>query len=446
MICPSHIFMRFRFFLYLSFFFTWSVCQSAPNSIKIHRIQYEGLHTTQSKVVERELYHKPGSLFSTEKWQQEKGRLEALDVFSSVQFRLDTIITPSREVEHRLTYLFQELPPYIPFINGTKTDQDGFLIGPAFLSVNFLGHDLRLEGFFRTSIHPLFKINEWQLSSHALWIGSLPVEHAFAYRYRNSENSLLHFRETSHRVNLDLFQRLTPRFHLLYKGALSYVSADSTNRNRVLLSPRGGDWVPRLGFGFRIDTRTSTLDPLSGHYLESALTQNGGILGGPAHFVEFLWDTRNYLSLTPRHTLSWNHLIRQRFGTLGAYDRLHLGGANSLRGYRFEDGLSGDSEWLSTLEYRYRWFPRIPLHVANWHFFLGLQWVAGVDFGAVWNKVPYNKSFELEVGSSYYTGFHVLIPAIDRIRLEVGSQFARFRLEWSLGLFEKATSQRWHIR
>ena len=99
--------------------------------VKVGDIKFEGLKKTKEFVVTRELIHKSGKAFYCDSWIKEQKNLEGLDVFSSINLSFI-----KNEGRLNLTYSFEELPSYIPFVGGKKTDQDGLIVGPAFISMN----------------------------------------------------------------------------------------------------------------------------------------------------------------------------------------------------------------------------------------------------------------------------------------------------------------------
>jgi len=69
--------------------------------------------------------------------------------------------------------------------------------------------------------------------------------------------------------------------------------------------------------------------------------------------------------------------------------------------------------------------------------------VAGADGALLWNHdLPDSR----ESRSSLYTGLHLVVPAIDRLRAEFGYSPRDRVWNISVGLFEKTTTQRWRSR
>ena len=136
-------------------------------------------------------------------------------------------------------------------------------------------------------------------------------------------------------------------------------------------------------------------------------------------------------------------LLRFRPGTQDFRERLHQGGANTLRGFDPDSALHGRHEILLNTEVRRILVERHRLSFGDVHGFWGLQAVAGVDGAFLWDSTwPDWEHYR----SAAYAGLHLVIPALDRLRFEIGySPEAR---DWvvAVGLFEKNITQRWRSR
>lgn len=427
-------------------------------SYPIAAVEFEGLKTTRQEVVRRELRNKVGLPFSCASWTAELARLEDLDIFADVRLRI------ARKEASKgapaggggdsgvvLTYVFRELPPYLPFVAVSKTEQDGLSVGPALASLNFLGRGVRAEFITRFGGTTEFQAS---LSSSRLW--ALPLKYDLAVLRVDSYNNFEAFHEDSWRVKLDLAQGLGEAglpepAHILYAGELFWMrdgARDGNGDSGILLRGKGGkgDFVPRLGTGFMWDGRDRRHNPRRGLYQELRVTQNGGLLGGPADFREWLWDTRAYVPLHPRHTLAMSGLYQFRDGILdesfGRYDRFHVGGVNTLRGYA-NDAFRGKSEMILTLENRMDWIRKRTLRLWRWSGYYGLQGIVGWEAASLWN---HNALLEGDLRSAGFVGLHLLVAGADRIRFEAGSNFAKLRFEADIGILDKADIQRFRAR
>ncbi len=413
-------------------------CREAE-SLRVQSLDLQGLRTTQPEVVARELRNKVGEPFTCAKWESEQARLEDLDIFAQVSLR-----TQVKDSQAILTYVFRELPPYIPFVAVSKTEQDGLSLGPALASLNFLGQGIRAEFISRFGGTTEFQAS---LSSSRLW--NLPLKYDFALLRVDSYNRFEAFHEDSWRVKLDLAQSLAasglpPPAYILYAGELFFLN-DGKGDSGVLLRP-GGDFVPRMGTGLLWDGRDRRHNPRSGVYQELRVTQNGGFLGGPADYREWLSDSRVYLPWQSRNSLVLANLYQFRDGdegrSFGRYDRFHVGGVNTLRGYG-NDAFQGKSENVFTLENRSDLVRKRTLGLWHWSVYYGLQGILGWEGASLWD---HNSWLERDFHSGYYAGLDVLLAGADRIRFEAGSKSAKFQVEYDIGILDKADIQRFRAR
>lgn len=430
--------------LSLPFFLPGLAAPSCPagDSLLVRGMAFAGLGTTRRDVVLRELRNHPGKPFTCSGWEAEKVALEDLDIFADI-----SLATEVQGSEVDLRYAFRELPPYIPFVAVAKTEQDGFSLGPALASLNFLGRDIRAEFLSRFG-----GTTEYQLSLGSPWLGPLPWEYDLAAIRVDSYNAFNDFHEDSWRLKLDLNQRLKGRFALLYSGEIFLIGAD---RPGVVLSEgpdtaafRSGrrDFVPRLGVGWLWEGRDRKHVPTRGWYQEMRITQSGGEMGGAADFSEWLSDTRVYLPWHARHVLQLAGLYQYRTGalgrTVGIYDGFHVGGINTLRGYGY-DALRGKSEILVTVENRMDWLGKRTVKLWRWSGYYGLQGVVGWEAASLWN---HSALLERDFHAALYGGVHILIAGVDRIRFECGSKSAKFGLNFDVGILDKADIQRFRAR
>jgi outer membrane protein assembly factor BamA len=411
----------------------------ARDSLLVDSVAIEGLRTTRAEVVQRELGHRAGRPFSCAGWEAEKARLDDLDIFADIALR-----ATERGGRVNLTYVVRELPPYIPFVAVSKTEQDGLSLGPSLASLNFLGTGIRAEFITRFG-----GTTELQASLSSGRLGDWPLQYDFAVLRVDSYNDFEEFHEDSWRVKLDLVQTpeesfLPEAIRFLYEGELFFLR-DGPGDSGVLLDPKG-DFVPRLAAGLAWEGRDRRHNPRRGLYQELIFTQNGGVLGGPADFREWLSDTRAYVPLASRYGLALGSLYRFRDGEIGRsygrYDRFHAGGVNTLRGHA-RNAFKGKSEWILTAENRLDLIRKRTLRLWRWSAYYGLQGVLGAEGASLWD---HDSLVEGDFNTGLYAGVHLLIAGVDRIRFECGSNSAKFRVSFDVGLHDKADVQRFRAR
>ena len=414
-----------------------------PEGTVISSIQYEGLEHTKKRVVDRELLNKAGETFSAEKFELEKRRLQDLDLFTSVSARCDG---------GTLTYSFVEIFRWIPSPAGKETDRDGLMIGLALAHLHVLGEDIRAEVQYRTSTDPFLENNEYAFYVSSPYLFGVPLGWNFEFLRTDSYDDIHGYQDDSWLVDLDLDYEMLPHLSLL-----------GTVAGRIL---KNADFLPEFGLGFAFDFRDSKLDTRKGVYYEYMLTHVG--LGdesdcdmsvdklckemGGENYWELLTDARAYWTLS-RFVTGATALARYRPGDVKFYDYYYHGGPNTFRG-RGGSALGGkedeaDSvrlgvhEVLLTLEERFVLMERHAASVMGVNFFYGVQLVAGFDGSLLWDSGrPGWDDYE----GAVYGGLHLVIPALDRIRFEVGYRPDRGEPAFYFGLFDKVTSSRWRSR
>lgn len=406
-------------FFFAIFATTVAAGAQCPELSPIVALRFEGLKATQPHVVSRELKHAPGKLFRDSVWQTEKRRLESLDLFADMGISCagDTLV-----------YRFRELFQYFPAPAGKKTDQDGWMLGLALAHLNVAGEDIRVEGQFRTTVDPWWSAKEYAFYASSPWWGDWPLDWNIELLRTDSWDALRNFHEKSWALWTDWRYALGGHWAGLATAGGRYFDRD--------------DGVNVLGSGLLFDSRDARLDARHGIYAEARATQYGGALGGDENFTEYLLDGRVYYGQGP-HIYVFSGLARWRPGTQKFYERLHQGGANSLRGFDPDSSTHGRHEMLFNAEYRYAAIERHPVEIAGIAGFWGLQLVGGADGAFLWNDTwPDREHYR----SAVYGGVHLLIPALDRLRCEVGFSPENGEPVIAVGLFEKNTTQRWRSR
>lgn len=389
----------------------------------VQRIRFSGLDDTQPHVVERELLNASGKPFSAENFRIEKLNLESLDLFSDISL----VCTESAKgVE--LEYRFTELLHWIPSPAGKKTDQDGWMLGLALAHLNVAGEDIRVEAQYRTSVSPLFDSKEFAIYASSPWLLGLPLSWNFEFLRTDSWDDLRNFDDRSWYSHLEIGARLWKDFSFLWAASYRYVQKYGA--------------VPDLGVGVLLDARDSKVDPHLGAYEEFRVTRYGAFYADVEDYIEFLWDNRLYYPMG-RFITGVSSLLRYRPGTQMFFDRLHQGGANTLRGFDPDSSIHGRHEAIWNVEERFVLLERHPFSVMGANLFWGVQLVAGVEGSFLWDTQTPDWG---DYRQSVYGGIHFIIPALDRIRIEAGYSPDGGEIKVAVGLYDKNTSLRWRSR
>ena len=427
-------------------------CEGAAGTV-VTEVRLKGLEATRPHVVRRYLQHRAGEVLDCTHWRREKAALEGLDIFASVT--LEVMPSPTGAV---LVYRFVELPAFLAFPALKATDQLGWAGGAGISILNLGGEDIRLDAYIRTTVTPdPFAATEYMLFAHSPQMGPLPVEWEVTVSHTDSKNPLVAIDEQSYLADVILriplgwggLQALVlgSVFTLAHDVNRDDFAPDDGQRFPLFLSDGDQDWVPRLGIGLVHDSRETLYNPHFGTYAELSVAQNGGSFGGSADYLEYLGDVRTYLPAFGTDVILLTTLGRYRPGTMGAYDFLHVGGANTLRGYPTLPEYYGRHEVLSTLEYRRAFYEREPFTVWDNALYAGFQWVLGIDAALQWRR----PDADPVLLSSLYTGPHLLFPGFDRLRIEfavtgVHDTVDAWTYGMTIGLFEKAQMQRFRVR
>ena len=397
---------------------------SCRENAPVASVSYSGLSLTDPKVVTRELLNGTDRAFSAADYAVEKRRLEGLDLFSDID-----LICTERGDSLALEYRFKELFHWIPSPAGKKTDQDGWMLGLALAHLNVGGEDIRSEVQYRQSIHPWMDSKEYAFYNSSPWLFDYPVSWNVEFLRTDSWDDLRGYYDRSWYAHADLTGKLCGPLSLLWAASYRYLEGEGN--------------IPDLGAGFVFDDRDSPVDSRNGAYEEFRLTRTGGFADSPENYLEWLWDNRLYLE-TGRFVTHLSSLARYRPGEQKFYDRLQQGGANSLRGFDPDSSVHGRHEILLNAEERFVLLPRTSFTVFGANLFWGVQLVAGADGSFLWDKdgVPGWEDYR----SAVYAGVHFIIPALDRLRIEVGYSPDGDGPLIAVGLFEKNVSQRWRSR
>ncbi len=398
-----------------------------------------GNHATHPDVIQREL--DPSSVFQCDTWTSEKNRLESLGIFGEVTLHIKTLNIKSNQVT--LEYQFKELKPWLPIPTLKKSDQVGWMIGPGIAAVNLLGRDIFVQAFYRTDVYPkLNTTDEFLIAVQSPYVGDIPFEYSFGWLKLNTMNLNKDFEENSHDIQFSGKYPIWSELQVVMLGNAYLVGRNADPR---FARSEGTSKSLGMGAGLAWDSRDNLTNPRGGFYNEVSFTKLGGkfLQGNESDFSETLWDFQAYQSFNKHIFLSVN-LLRWRNGKVPFYETFETGGANSFRAWLPGPNHSGESELLLNLEYRYELVPKTSKMIPyiDQSFYWGLQPVLGYEIINLWSQ----KSQGNEIAQAYYGGVHILLPALNRLRVEFGSEVSRLEIVTQIGLFEKSETSRWRIR
>jgi len=175
-------------------------------------------------------------------------------------------------------------------------------------------------------------------------------------------------------LQVDLGVRL---FRTVKIGVSGFYQQYGISDPNVSLSGRKIDDLPAFGGFLQIDTRNWALYPISGWFIRSSIKCVRSELS------EFNWlhlDLRRYQPLPFGDILAIHAVAEISQGELPVYERVHMGGWRSLRGYQF-GVFAGDNLFSSSIEYRFPFgFVPGPWNMLN----IGVAGIAFYDIGKTW--------------------------------------------------------------
>lgn len=419
----------------------------------ISEIKFSGLNRTSHYVVESKIRHSTGQSFSQDLWEREKNDLMDLDIFADVQLKITE--TESGII---LDYNFTELPSFILFPAMKRTDQDGLLMGPGLTIMNCFGTGIHQEFLNRFTVAPVpLRAKEFLSYTYIPDVFGFDATGELTVNYFKSYNALKEYKENSVYTVAGLNIRLPGQFSLILSFSSLNVKHDPGSEFftadgsaiQMFYGDGGWDYVPSAGAGIILDTRERQMNPHRGFYTEARYTLYGEKLGGDSDYSEFITDFRGYIPAGLRHIFHVSLLGRYRPGTVPAYELYHAGGVNSLRTFMPDPDICGQHEFLGTVEYRYELFTGRQVSLLDLNAWYGLQLVAGMDNAALW--LPDETFTHGRYYYSFYAGVHLLVPALERVRLEFGfntidPRDMSIKFGINLGWYEKAYTQRRRVR
>jgi outer membrane protein insertion porin family len=218
----------------------------------------------------------------------------------------------------------------------------------------------------------------------------------------------------------------------------------------ITLSDNKVDNLFSSGAALGYDSRDSWRNPGRGWWSEIEVVKTGGRLGGEGDFWTAIFDFRRYQPAWSKQTIVMGVLTSLRTGTVGvdvpSYLQYFMGGANSVRGYDYEDlgkELYGKDQFIFTLEYQFLLMDCRAIPVWKWAFAAGLEAAIFSDTGTAWSsdgELAWDR-FKTGIG----VGLRLLIPGADvaRLDLAVGEDG---KVHFHFGVWPKLVAQRLRVR
>ncbi len=424
----------------------------------VDKVNIAGNTKTKDKVIRRESALAPGDLFNTVKADATKARLENLQYFSRVEVRPaePLISVPGRRDLN---------------VDVAEKQTGSFNFGAGFSSVdNLLGFvELQQSNFdlfnwpgktasgekkknaftgggqkFRTRIQYGSQRKDFIISLTEPYFLDKKLSLGTELYYRDASYTSSVYNER--RYGGEVFMRVPindfTALRLEYRLEEIELHSFSSFASPAILAERQNYLKSQVSAGISYDSRDKVYLPTKGWRADAQVYVAGGFLGGNESIYGFDLSASKYIALPHETILSFEGQIAGVDTWSGGsrvpiFDRLYLGGANSLRGFRYRDvgpkdvfgePIGGRSLARFTAEYT---VPIIEKVRAAFFYDIGFVSSGSYEFSA--KKDP-NGSGGLN--SNYGIGLLLEIPSIGPIRIDYGIPMMSDRFNNSGGKFQ----------
>jgi outer membrane protein insertion porin family len=310
----------------------------------VERINISGNTRTKDKVIRRELVLAPGDVFDTVRVDISKKRLEGLQYFDRVDTYASDTLVPGRK---DLNVVVQE----------KRTGSLNFGVG--------FSSNEGLIGFGELN-QGNFDITNWRTLTGAgqkfrarLQIGTqekqalISLTEPYFLDQRLAFGGELFYLDSQ--FYSDVYSQRDYGFTLFLRKPISNFLAarleyrlqetdiyDVTTDDPVILAEQGNSLESRITFGLTYDRRDNAFLTRKGIRIDFSTYLSGGFLGGDVQIYGFDLSATQYFLLPFDTILTLDGEIAglDNWGSgnnVPIYDRLFLGGANNLRGFKFQD-------------------------------------------------------------------------------------------------------------
>ncbi|MCR4424731.1 MAG: BamA/TamA family outer membrane protein [Firmicutes bacterium] len=382
----------------------------------VAEVRVSGNEKTKTKVIQRTIETKPGEHINVNKINNDRRRIYMLGAFENVEAKVEPI---QGKHEYSVEFVVTERKTGTANLGVAYSSADGFIGYVEIGDQNFLGN------LQRVNVKAEFgggKSN-YQFGFFEPWVGSGKTSMGFNVYSRATEQKLTleptaelgqssedpssgeQVKYTQRRKGADFTIGRT-----LSLNTKAFLKLKLENTINTAADPAFEDQVPEDGITRSLtlsavnDMRDDLWNPSSGHRLSGSLEYAGGILGGDNNFTKIEAEGSKYVQVADGHILAARLAAGYGFGDLPEQEKFKLGGAGTIRGYKYGD-FHGDRMGVLNAEYRFR-------IVKN------LQGVVFCDIGQAWEQ---GSSFEIgDTKVGYGAGIRVMIPNFGLLRLDYG--------------------------
>ncbi|HEY0793203.1 MAG TPA: outer membrane protein assembly factor BamA [Chthoniobacterales bacterium] len=402
----------------------------------VERINISGNTRTKDKVIRRELVLAPGDVFDTVRVEISKKRLEGLQFFEKVDtYASDTNVPGRKDLNVVVT---EKRTGSLNFGAGFSST-DG-LVGFGELSQGnfditnwrtFTGGGEKFR--LRVQLGTQQKDVELSLTEPYFLDQRLALGGTAFYRDLQYQSDV--YNEREYGFNIFLRKPITNFLAAKLTYQLEDIDIyDVTTTDPTVISQEGNLLESRVTASLTYDKRDSAFLTRKGTRVDFSTYVAGGPLGGDVDIYGFDLDAAQYFHLPFDTILLFNGELAgvdSYSGNRGVpiFDRLYLGGASTLRGFKYRyvgpkdasgDPIGGDSLFRFTVEYTVPIVERVRAAVFY-------------DVGFV-NAAAWDYSFN-NVNSDFGFGVRLDLP-IGPLRLDYGIPLQSDRFNGSTGRFQ----------
>ncbi|MCX7836189.1 MAG: BamA/TamA family outer membrane protein [bacterium] len=392
----------------------------------ISRITWTGLKTTSPHLLQREFIHQVGKPFNYRILSLEKQRLSKYDHISTINTNIlrDTLGV-------HLSWEIHEIPPILITPDWFYSEMDGLSVGCAVSCSNIdgLGGKIGLSGLFGKNRSYDFTFDHPWLFGRRVGIG---ISTKISYSYQRNVQSQQYERFT------EMEQWITGKSLEYYRYSLGLGGIQSKSQTATKFNDDASIfWV---GARFRYDRRNQNIGTTKGLWFETQYQYYCG-----THlFHHGLVDVRYWQPIYKPMYLLQTGLIQVQDRTtlqgLPTFRLFHIGGMNTVRGYRIHDigtNQTGVNEYILTSELRLPILPTFVLSSFGYQIQNRLELATFFDIGSAWNSCLVHSKRILGGGF----GFRWIAPLIYEARLDLGIN-ENGNTMYHFGLQTKSTMQR----
>jgi outer membrane protein insertion porin family len=336
----------------------------------LEHINISGNTRTKDKVIRREVALAPGDVYNTVRVDASKARLNNLNYFSKVDMYPSDTLVPGRKdlnisVEEKRTGSFNfgagfsSIDSLLGFVEITQGNFDA-LHWPTFTGGGQkfrirLQYGTRRKDFVIALTEPYFMDRELSLGGELFYREASFVSSVYdEKRYGGSITA---------RKRLGTFTSARVGYRL---EDITIFNVDE-NASNTIKEEEGTRLKSEISAGILYDTRDSVFLTRKGERIDFSAFVAGGFLGGDTDIYGFDLEGSKYFLLPWDTILTINGELASVStwadgDRVPIFDRLFLGGANNLRGFKYrdvspkdEDGepIGGSSLWRMTVEYTF---------------------------------------------------------------------------------------------